>query len=135
MDSVACLKRMHGRLATVVVTVQTNQQEASGNTSTTTASASSKSSSVEAWFRAASNFWSPVVLRVLPSNSNPSSDGSSNAGLALAAPQDQDEVAVSQWNVHEGGTTVALYAVMQNLDNEQRIVWAAAANNNAKQKK
>ena len=131
MDTAACLKRTSGRPPTVAVTLQCPQQhpptESTGRTTTINNNSNNNSSSissVETWFRAASSFWSPLVLRVVrdttsapwpPQHNNSNNNSSSNN-------PDPDEVVVRQWIV-QGGTATARYAVLQNLDHEQRIVW------------
>jgi len=109
IDTVACLKRMHGRTPSVAVTIQ-QDPTTNAMTSPFGSGSNSKGSDVASWFRSASSFWSPTVVRV-----SPSSDGLSS--------NDQDEVAVSHWTIV--GEVSAQYTVLQNLDHEQRIVWAA----------
>jgi len=109
IDTVACLKRMHGRTPSVAVTIQ-QDPTTNAMTSPFGSSSNSKGSDVASWFRSASSFWSPTVVRA-----SPSPDGLSS--------NDQDEVAVSHWTI--AGEVSAQYTVLQNLDHEQRIVWAA----------
>ena len=101
MDTAACLTRMHGRTPTVLVTLQDAHE---ANTSI----------SPNQLFQAASSFWSPTALQLISTASNPQQ-----------TKHDNDEVAVSYWTVKSASKkeTFAI-TVFQNLDHEQRIVWA-----------
>ena len=67
-----------------------------------------------------------MVLRVIRDKND--HNGKTNGGVRPSSrynnntSSDPDEVAISQWIV-QGGTVTARYAVLQNLDQEQRIVW------------
>jgi hypothetical protein len=109
VDTAACLKRTNGRIPTVLVSLQdANELNAASVTP-------------NQLFQAASSFWSPTALQLLPTVA------SSNR---LLQPRDdnEDEVVVSYWNVNLATKkeTLAAFTVLQNLDREQRIVWDAA---------
>ena len=120
MDTAACLQRMFGRPPATAVAMQCSASSMESHGSSNT------HNSVEAWFRAASSFWSPMVLRVIRDKND--HRGKTNRGVRPSSrynnntSSDPDEVAISQWIV-QGGTVTARYAVLQNLDQEQRIVW------------
>lgn len=128
MDTVACLQRTFGRPPATAVTLQSPSPSTESHGS---AAANNNNNSVEAWFRAASSFWSPFVLRVISAKEDEGDSHhhrhrdaktATNGLLRPSRHNDPDEVAVSHWIVR-GGTVTGRYAVLQNLDNEKRIVW------------
>jgi hypothetical protein len=121
MDSAACLKRITGHTPTVLVTtVGPNGNEGAATCATTPTQL----------FQAASSFWSPTIVQLVPAGVD--SPHKNISSIVVQANVDSAEVAVSHWAV-KGATanyknkTFATLAVVQNLEHEQRIIWDTTA--------
>lgn len=105
MDTAACLHRMHGRLPTVLVTLE--HQDAAA-------------APANQYFQSLS-FWSPTSLQLVPA----AIVVAANDSTAMRHAADGDDVAVSHWTVEHTATEekIATLRVVQNRALEQRIVW------------